>query len=88
MISIVESDAEFELLSMANEKRKFAIEIGLEVAHLQPAFERGIDEDWFRLVDVSFVAASVARGRLMRVFRLTDAGLARLAELAASRRRS
>jgi hypothetical protein len=72
--------ADAALLLLANDKGKFALELGLT---LQPteqyAFERGIDGRWFDLVDVAEIAEMP--GRLMRVFRLTDAGSARLHEL-------
>lgn len=75
-----DEDAEIRLLSLANHKRKFALELGLPMSSLQQgAFERGIDNEWFTLVDVSPLA--VEPRRAMRVFRLTDAGLKRLAEL-------
>ena len=89
MISRAEADADFELLSLASGNRKFAIELGLVFPPpLQFAFERGIDHEWFTLVDVSRVTEAGTGNRLMRLFRLTDAGLARLAELATSRRQS
>lgn len=73
-------EADFRLLSLASDKRKFAIQVGyVPSPEIQFAFERGIDNEWFTLVDVSSVAA--APGRLMRLFRLTDAGMKRLAEV-------
>jgi hypothetical protein len=75
-----DEDAEIRLLSLANHKRKFALELGLPMSALQQgAFERGIDNEWFTLVDVASIA--FAPGRVMRVFRLTEAGFKRLAEL-------
>lgn len=66
-------EADFMLLKLANEKGKFAIEVGCKMGpDLRAAFERGIDNEWFTLVDVSGV--TVVPGRLMRVFRLTAAG--------------
>jgi hypothetical protein len=81
-------DADFAILSLANHKRKFGIEIcftGFRPGERE-AFERGIDNEWFTLVDISPVEA--ARDRMLRVFRLTNSGLARLSELAKTRRRS
>jgi hypothetical protein len=76
--------ADRRLLSMASDKRKFALEFGQPVdPDLRASFERGIDEEWFTLVDVSFVAT--AGRRLMRVFRLTNAGMVRLERLAGPR---
>lgn len=80
-------DEDFRLLSLANHKRKFALSVLVDDPALQPALERGIDSRWFDLVDVSFIAAT-KEPTLMRIFRLTDAGLARLAELAQHRRRA
>jgi len=80
-------EADLAILSLANEKLKFALEIGrpafegTEDAYLQLALERGIDGEWFTLVDVSPVAEFP--GRLFRIFRLTDAGVARLKQLKA-----
>lgn len=73
----MDAAADLALLSMANHKRKFGLAVGLCLdAPLQYALERGIDNDWFRLVDVS--RAVVSDGQILRIFRLTEAGLARL----------
>lgn len=77
-----EERAELQLLNLANEKGKFALEYGMpDGAALQAAFERGIDEEWFRLVDLCPAAAMPATAhlyaggqRIMRVFRLTGPG--------------
>lgn len=76
--------ADLDLLNVANEKRKFAIQLspGVLPEALQLAFERGIDQNWFDLVDVTVLPMQTGDLRLMRVFRLTDAGLARHAALA------
>jgi hypothetical protein len=75
-----EDKADAELLALANEKGKFAIQIGLPLSEpLQEAFERGIDSEWFTLVDVSPIAHSAAA--CCRVFRLTLAGWQRRNEL-------
>ena len=72
-------DAEdFALLSMANGKGKFGLQLGEVFPPIQAAFERGIDEDWFRFVDVSRIGEPIARGLLMRIFKLTDKGRDRL----------
>lgn len=81
-------DADFRLLSLANEKGKFALSLsntGIPDVELQAAFERGIDGEWFTLVDVSIIAAT-ERPVLMRVFKLTQYGSAYRATLAAERR--
>lgn len=73
--------ADLRLLKLANEKGKFAIEVGFPMDQdLQGAFERGIDNDWFTLVDLSPVACA-PMGCLMRVFKLTAAGRYRLQAL-------
>jgi hypothetical protein len=72
-----DDDADLELLSMANELGKFCLELGGHaVPHLQFAFERGIDREWFTLVDISPIAEYP--GRMFRCFRLTVAGRGRL----------
>lgn len=71
--------AELRLLSMADEKHRFAIEMNYQFNEaLQAAFERGIDEQWFTLVDVSQMADGHIGPGYFRVFRLTDAGLNKL----------
>lgn len=72
-------EADETLLSLANERGKFALSVGPMPAYIQEAFERGIDNQWFTLVDVGPVSA--APGHLMRVFRLTPAGVLRLADI-------
>lgn len=82
-----DEEAELRLLSLSNHKRKFAIQVGLNPGGEhgtdadQLALERGIDEEWFTLVDISTVTAA-GRPVPMRVFRLTEKGLVRLADLA------
>lgn len=77
---MLNDEADWRLLSLANEKGKFAIPFGLAPApELQAALERGIDREWFTLVDVGTVSA--LPGVLMRVFRLTRSGRERLADL-------
>lgn len=83
---ITYDQADEHLLGLANEKGKFAIEIGPMTQDYQDALERGIDNEWFTLVDVGPVTAA-GFGRLMRVFRLTKAGHERLAELRANSER-
>jgi hypothetical protein len=81
---VTDEQADLELLSLANEKGKFALQLGLTPEEpLQYAFERGIDGEWFTLVDVSTVAIYPHAG-LFRCFRLTEKGWARLRELRAS----
>lgn len=72
---------DYALLSLASEKRKFAIELGCAMEPgMIDAFERGIDKEWFTLVDISTQVAA-SPGRVLRVFRLTNAGMAYLVEL-------
>jgi putative AlgH/UPF0301 family transcriptional regulator len=80
---ISKEDCERFLLSLANEKGKFAIALGYSGwdQNMIDAFERGIDNDWFTLVDISTVG--VFKGTqhektLLRIFKLTQAGWDRL----------
>lgn len=69
-----EEAANHKLLQLANEKGKFAIQLGLEpIEAMQYAFERGIDNEWFTFVDVSYLQHT-PKPVLMRVFRLTNKG--------------
>lgn len=92
MISVTPDDrAELELLNLANEKGKFALEYGMpDGAPLQAAFERGIEQEWFTLVDLCPADAMPATAhlrsagsRIMRVFRLTRRGRERVSMLRA-----
>lgn len=68
-----DNEADARLLSLANEKGKFGITIGYPMDEaLRDAFERGIDSEWFTLVDVAVIEHS--DGQICRIFRLTDAG--------------
>jgi len=68
-----ENEADARLLSLANEKGKFAIQLGYEMDEaMNDAFERGIDKEWFTLVDIAPLAASA--GVICRVFKLTALG--------------
>jgi len=70
------------ILGLANDNGKFGLHLGVKLTQQQhDAFERGIENEWFRLVDVSTI--SHAPG-LFRVFMLTESGRARLAELRAA----
>jgi hypothetical protein len=72
--------ADFELLSLANEKGKFALQLGyIMKPQMQEAFERGIDNHWFDFVDLSPI--SNGPHIIMRVFRLTDKGWQRRGQL-------
>lgn len=74
-----EDRADYDLLSLANEKGKFGIALGLTLNQRgQFALERGIDEEWFTLVDISAIAEPVTCGVLLRIFRLTPEGATRL----------
>ncbi len=74
-------EAELSLLSLANEKRKLGVEVNYAFDHqeMQDALERSMDHDWLRLVDI--VTPASMPGHLLRIFRLTDAGMARMASL-------
>jgi hypothetical protein len=61
------------ILGLANEKGKFAIAVGLALDETrQTVLERGMDEDWFRLIDVT--PLTVAPTYCNRVFKLTPTG--------------
>lgn len=79
-----EEIADMALLGLANEKHKFGIELGYMPKARVDAFERGIDNEWFTLVDLS-AGVGAAPGRVLRVFRLTEAGRARLLLLKAKK---
>lgn len=73
------NDADFEILSLANDAGKIAVGLDMVLTgHVADAFERGLGE-WFVLIDVAPVAT--AGGQICRVFRLTESGHARLAQL-------
>ena len=75
-----DNDADLMVLSRANERGKFAVPLDATgTKDVWAAFERGLDNDWFRLIDVAPISAH--DGRVSRIFRLTDAGRERLAEL-------
>lgn len=75
-----DEEADFALLSFANEKGKFWLQVGcMPDQHLQLALERGIDKEWFRLGDISPIA--MYPRKLFRLFYLTPNGWARLREL-------
>lgn len=77
-----DDEADFRLLSLADRTRKFVMQLGYVLeSEFQCALERGIDNDWFTLVDVT--TTPELPGKVFRVFRLTDAGMKRLAVLAA-----
>lgn len=80
----IRSDDELDIaiLGLANEKGKFAISIGpIPDQEIQDAFERGIDNDWWTLVDIGPIEHSPWPREWMRVFKLTPAGIARRDEL-------
>lgn len=79
---LTDEEADWEVLRIADENGKFALPLGEELpTEIQAAFDGGLDRDWFRLFDVRPVQTLRTRfdpgGRikLMRVFKLTDAGM-------------
>jgi hypothetical protein len=91
-VVVTYDEADFSLLRRASQSDKFGVELGLVLDDdTQMAFERGVNAQWFTLVDVapfgthqlgaSMWSALRDQPRSMRVFRLTEAGYARLAEL-------
>lgn len=75
-------EAEAKVLQLANENGKFAIELGygFKTQDETDAFCRCLDNDLFRLFDIT-LGLAVAPGRVMILYRLTDAGWARRKEL-------
>jgi hypothetical protein len=77
---ITDDEADFRVLSLGKENGKFAVPVNATGGEdLWRAFERGLDNDWYRLIDI--VPVTAAQGRLSRVFRLTDAGRERLKQV-------
>lgn len=73
---LTDEEADWEVLRIADENGKFALPLAEELpAEIQAAFEGGLDRDWFRLSDIRPVTAKDQRIKLMRVFKLTDAGM-------------
>lgn len=72
------AESDYKFLSLANDKLKFGIEMGLTMEpDTRDSFERGIDNDWFTLVDLS-AGVAAAPYRVLKIFKLTDAGIRRL----------
>lgn len=71
---MTEDQADFDLLSLATDDTgKFAIAINCILpTHIQLAFERGLQNEWMRLIDIAFPAA--VPNHLCRIFLLTKAG--------------
>lgn len=79
---ISDNEADFILLSLAGgDSRRFNFPTDRTPPNLQKALTNAQDSDWVRLVDVVTFPASPG---LWRIFRLTDAGVARLAAIKAS----
>lgn len=76
-----DEECDWEILKLANEKGTFGVELGLVPCdHLQAAFDRGVDNDWWRLTDVTFRPDFKSRNPV-RMFKLTSFGEARRAQL-------
>jgi hypothetical protein len=76
-----DDEYDWELLRLATGHHKFAIQLSMTLdENLQRAFERGVDRDWFTLVDVAVIAAAPQAGP-MKIFKLTNRGIARLRQL-------
>lgn len=71
---------DMRLFDLANEKGKFALEIGLPDAVIQYALERAQINDWVRLIDVTPLA-NAPSGVVLRVFLLTPSGFRHKAKL-------
>lgn len=83
-VIVTDDEADYQVLSRGNDKGKFAIAVEATAPpEIWQAFERGLENEWFRLVDVARLTAT--NGELARVFRLTDAGRERLKKLSEAR---
>lgn len=75
--------ATLEILQMAHDQHaRFALQIGFmfDTPIKNHAFETGMNEELWRLYDISPVSAAPT-GVVFRIFILTDKGRAKLAEL-------
>lgn len=81
-------EADYSILKLGNDKGKFALQIAVPLAEREQfAFERGIDKDWFRLVDISPLAEFPNPPlKVFRIFKMTSLGRSRLATLKATGR--
>lgn len=76
-----DEESDWEMLKLANDKGMFGLEMGMPMcAHLNDSFDRGIEHNWWSLVDFRIIPAN---GSIlpMRVFKLTSYGVARKAQL-------
>ena len=64
--------SDWMLLKLANEKGKFALGIPTPPS-VHEAFERGIDGEWFTLVDLTPLTQSGSDG-VFKIYRLTKTG--------------
>ena len=80
MIIMTPEEAEWNIFKRANSAGKFAIPIGAvpDDPAVQKALERGFDEEWYALIDVSPIAELPG---IFRVYRLTPKGQRRKAAL-------
>lgn len=73
-----EDQALLGILELANERGKFAVPMTARLcASCVPAFERGLEEDLYRLLDVTPFCAALP-GQVVKVFKLTDVGWYRM----------
>ena len=76
-------------MSGADPKRRFGIPLKVKLTpEIKGALDRGIENEWFRLVDIALVTSGSLEGEIVRWFRLTDAGMARLSRAKESRPRN
>jgi hypothetical protein len=83
---MTDDDYDYEILKLANENGKFAIPFDFEINRLikeitplLQAFERGIDNNWFTLIDISPLMWDPSR--IYRIYRLTPEGKSRKLQL-------
>lgn len=81
--------ADLSLLSGASPNRRIGVPLVIKLPDdVLAAITRSIDNQWMQLVDLAHATAGPRKGELIRWFRLTDAGMARLAKLKDSQPRN
>lgn len=72
---------DWEILAKADQKGNFIMMLGATMCdHQKAAFERGVDKNWWQMVDIRFVPSDIGP-TLARIFKLTNYGEARRATL-------
>lgn len=69
---------DYVLLSLTNEKKKFALEVAPVSGPIGEVLLRAFDEEWIRLIDVAPIP-SMGNDKIFRIFKLTQLGEVRKA---------